>query len=259
MKKRILIKIGGRAFEGASGFKELAEAIIANQAFEVVIVHGGGAEISAALKAAGRPTEFIDGIRITRAEDIRIVEGVLSETVNSRIAGWLTENEVACRRMSGKTGGMLVVEPLTRGGRDYGYVGRIKQVNPLVVENTLEENCVPVISPISADNSGASFNVNADRAAAALAAAIGCTELVFITDVPGVLIDDLPQHQMTISEATARITAGDIEGGMVAKIESAIQALEKGVNRIYIGQWQDANTLYEIGTGSPSSGTWLLR
>ena len=86
MKKRILIKIGGRAFEGKSGFKELASAISANPAIEVIIVHGGGAEISAALKAADRPTEFIDGIRVTRAEDIRIVEGALSEIINARIA-----------------------------------------------------------------------------------------------------------------------------------------------------------------------------
>ena len=257
MKKRILIKIGGRAFEGESGFKELAGAITANPDFQVIIVHGGGAEISAALRAADRPTEFIDGIRVTQAEDIRIVEDVLSETINSRIANWLKQNGVNSRRMSGKTDGMLIVEPLMRGNRDYGYVGQINQVNPSVIEKALEESCVPVISPISADKNGSSYNVNADSAAAALSAAIGCTELVFITDVPGVLIDDQPQDRLTIDQAAARIDNGDIQGGMVAKIESAIQALEKGVDRIYIGQWRNANTLREIGSGQSAPGTWL--
>ena len=259
MKKRILIKIGGRAFEGEPGFKELAGAITANPAFEVIIVHGGGAEISAALKAANRPTEFIDGIRVTQADDIRIVEGVLSETINSRIAGWLKQYGVRSRRMSGKTEGMLIVEPLTRGNRDYGFVGQINQVNPSVIEKSLEESCVPVISPISADKNGSSYNVNADSAAAVLAASIGCTDLVFITDVAGVSIDDQPQDRMTIDQATTSIESGDIQGGMVAKLESAIQALEKGVDRIYIGQWRNANTLQEIGSGQSTSGTWLER
>ena len=161
--------------------------------------------------------------------------------------------------MSGKTEGMLIVEPLMRGNRDYGFVGQINQVNPSVIEKSIEENCVPVISPISADKNGSSYNVNADSAAAVLAGAIGCTDLVFITDVAGVLIGDQPQGRLTIDQATASIESGDIQGGMVAKIESAIQALEKGVDRIYIGQWRNANTLQEIGTGQSTFGTWLER
>ena len=257
MKKRILIKIGGRAFEGESGFKELADAIAANPAYEIIIVHGGGAEISAALKAANRPTEFIDGIRITQAEDIRIVEEVLSVTINSRIAAWLHQHGVNSRRMSGKTEGLLKVQPLRRGNRDYGFVGQVNEVCPAAVEQALEEKCVPVISPISADEDGFSYNVNADSAAAALAAALLCTELVFITDVACVLIGDQTQKNMTIEQATSRIESGDIQGGMVAKIESAIQALEKGVNRIYIGSWRNADTLKEIGSGRLSTGTWI--
>jgi acetylglutamate kinase len=95
MKPRILIKIGGRAFEGESGFKDLAAAIKSNPDIEVIIVHGGGAEISQALKKAHRETVFVDGIRVTRAEDIKIVEDVLSGTVNERIAGWLSKNGIA--------------------------------------------------------------------------------------------------------------------------------------------------------------------
>ncbi len=97
-------------------------------------MHGGGAEISQALKAAGRETVFVDGMRVTQAADVAIVESVLSGIINARIAGWLSKNGVACRRMSGKTQGLFIVEPLlTRGGKSMGFVGRIVQVNAAVV------------------------------------------------------------------------------------------------------------------------------
>jgi len=226
MKSRILIKIGGRAFEDERGFRELAGAIKANKNAEVIIVHGGGAEISQALKAAGRRTEFIDGIRITRAADIRIVEEVLSGTINQRISSWLEANGISGLRMSGKTGGLFIVEPLTRNGRDLGFVGKIKQVNPAVVIEAIQSGKVPVISPISANETGESFNVNADSAAAALAAAAGCTDLVFITDVPGVMVDDQTRVSLTVKEAQTLIANGIIKGGMVAKMESAFAALD---------------------------------
>ncbi|UCF92091.1 MAG: hypothetical protein JSW39_28140 [Desulfobacterales bacterium] len=137
MQSRILIKIGGRAFEGQDGFKDLATAIKANRMVEIIIVHGGGAEISQALKNAHRETVFVDGIRVTRAEDIKIVEDVLSGTINARIASWLQDNGVPSRRLSGKTGGLFMVAPLTRGSQDWGYVGQIKQVNAGVVRQAL--------------------------------------------------------------------------------------------------------------------------
>ena len=99
MNRRILIKIGGQAFEGEQGFKDLAVAIKSTRNVEIIIVHGGGAEISQALKDADRKTRFIDGIRITRAEDIKIVETVLSKTINQRIVSWLAANGVLCSPM----------------------------------------------------------------------------------------------------------------------------------------------------------------
>lgn len=255
MKHRILIKIGGRAFDGEQGFKELAAAIKSNHELELIIVHGGGAEISQALKNAKRKTEFIDGIRVTRAEDIRIVEDVLSGSINQRIADWLSANAVACKRMSGKTENLLLVEPMTRGGLNWGYVGEIKQVNATVVLNTLKEHRVPVISPISADKTGASYNVNADSAAAALAVAAGCTDLVFITDVPGVMVHDEIRPSLSINEAKSLITDGAIKGGMVAKMESAFEALEQKVPRVHIIQWQGPETLTNIGDRKSMIGT----
>ena len=259
MKSRILIKIGGRAFEDEGGFRELAEAILSAQKVEVIIVHGGGAEISLALKDAGRQTEFIDGIRVTRAEDIQIVEGVLFGTVNQRISSWLETNGVASMRLSGKSRGLFVVEPLTRGGRDLGFVGKIKRVNPAVVINAVQSGKVPVISPISANENGESYNVNADSAAAALAAAANCTDLVFITDVPGVLIGEQTRSSLSIKEAQTLIAEGVIIGGMVAKMESAFEALNQYVPRVHILQWQGAHTLQEVVQQQSNAGTTVRR
>lgn len=255
MKTRVLIKIGGRAFADEQGFRELTEAIKSNSDLEIIIVHGGGAEISRALEVAGRNTEFIDGIRITHAEDIQIVEGVLSGSINQRISGWLEANGVSTVRLSGKTDGLLIVEPLIRHGRNLGYVGKIKQVNPEVVTAAIISGNVPVISPISADEKGKSYNVNADSAAAALAAAAQCTDLVFVTDVPGVLIDEQTRTCLSIAEAQKLIADGIIKGGMVAKMESAFQALNQDVPRVHILQWQGPQTLREIVQQRCNAGT----
>ena len=255
MGHRILIKIGGRAFEGEQGFKELAMAIKSSLELELIIVHGGGAEISRALTVAKRETKFIDGIRVTRAEDIKIVEDVLSGTVNLRIASWLSGNGVECRRMSGKTANLFLVEPLTRGGLNWGFVGEIKQVKPDVVQETISAGRVPVISPISADKNGQSYNVNADSAAAALAAAAQCKDLIFITDVPGVLVNDEIRSSLTVQQSKALIADGTIKGGMVAKLESAFKALDKNVPRVHIIQWQGMETLSRLINKEYISGT----
>jgi acetylglutamate kinase len=258
MKHRILIKIGGRAFDGEKGFQDLAAAIKSRPDLELILVHGGGAEISQALKAAKRETQFVDGIRVTRAEDIRIVEEVLSGTINQRIADWLGAEAVACRRMSGKTENLFLVEPMTRGGLNWGYVGEIRQVNAAVVLEALKDGQVPIISPISADQQGASYNVNADSAAAALAAAARCTDLVFVTDVAGVLVNDAVQPALTVQQAQALIADGAIKGGMVAKMESAFEALEKKVPRVHIIQWQGTDTLKNLISRQPVAGTVIL-
>ena len=259
MRHRILIKIGGRAFEDEQGFRELAGAITSGSNLEVIIVHGGGAEISQALKDEGRQTEFIDGIRVTRAEDIQIVEAILSGTVNKRIASWLDTNGVSSVRMSGKTQRLFVVEPLSRDGRDLGFVGKIKQVNPAALTDALASGQVPVISPISANEKGESYNVNADSAAAALAAAAHCTDLIFITDVPGVLIDEQTRPSLSITQAQTLIAEGVIKGGMVAKMESAFQALNQSVPRVHIIQWQGTQTLQDIVQQECNAGTTVTK
>ncbi len=255
MNSRILIKIGGRAFEGKDGFRELAEAIKAHGQTDVIIVHGGGKEISAALKKANRPTEFIDGIRVTQSEDIKIVETVLSETVNRRIASDLESFGIHCRRMSGKSDGLFVVQTLKRNGRDFGYVGEIRQVNPAVILDALGKNQVPVISPISADENGHSYNVNADSAASALAVAMQCTDLVYLTDVPGVCVGEKTQECLSVAEAGRLIGDGTIKGGMVAKMESAFEAINGKVSCVHITCWEGPETFNRLLSRSSDTAT----
>jgi acetylglutamate kinase len=159
--------------------------------------------------------------------------------------------------MSGKTENLFLVEPLTRGGLNWGYVGEIKQVNADVILKTINERKVPVVSPISADKKGESYNVNADNAAAALAAAVRCTDLIFITDVPGVLVDDEIRPSLSVQKAQALIASGTIKGGMVAKLKSAFEALHQNVPRVHITQWQGPQTLHKIIKDKPETGTTI--
>jgi acetylglutamate kinase len=255
MGPRILIKIGGQAFEGEEGFRDLARAIKSNPELEVIIVHGGGAEITQALIDANRKTVFIEGIRVTQAVDIRIIENVLSGTINKRVATRLRANGVPCRRMSGKTEHLFIVIPLIRGNRKFGYVGRIKRVNAGVVLSSLRDRQVPIVSPISADINGNSYNVNADSAAAALAASARCTDLLFLTDVAGVLVEEQTCLSLTVQEAKTLIADGTIKAGMIAKMDSAFEALEKNVPRVHIIQWQGPGTLRDIIAGECTTGT----
>lgn len=257
MKRRVLIKIGGKAFEGHDGLSQLAKAIKKIPNVEFIIVHGGGAEISQALKSANRGTKFIDGIRVTDAKDIRIVEDVLSGTVNERIAMALNENGIPTSRISGKTDRLLEIEPLRRNGHEYGFVGHVKKVNPESILQMLRSGQVPVVSPISADESGQSYNVNADNAAAALAVGADCTDLVYFSNVPGVQVNGKMQQVLDVESVKEFITKGIIHGGMTAKMESIFTALDKGVNRVYITQWQDEATLSELIENKSINGTTI--
>jgi acetylglutamate kinase len=280
MSKRVLLKIGGKAFENSvpvaqpgeeipeataiksgegkqNSLPELAEAIKALPEVEFIIVHGGGAEISQALRAANRQPVFVDGLRVTTPEDMEIVENVLSGVVNQRIAESLNQNGVTCHRLSGKTSGLFLVEPLQRDGKSLGLVGQIVRVNPKPVLDQLAERQIPVISPISADERGQTFNVNADSAAGALAVAARCTDLVYFTDVPGVRVGDLVCPQLNVQQARDLIAAGIIKDGMIAKMESVFEALAGGVQRVHIGQWSGKNTLNYLSGQQATVGTTI--
>ena len=253
--RRILLKLGGRAFDSSLTFSELGQAIMNFQNSQFIIVHGGGSEISQALKDAGRQTRFIDGIRVTEQEDIAIVEQVLSRTINPRICEHLTKEGLKCTPMSGAVHGTLIAEPIKRGGHDYGHVGQIKRVNPYFILDAIRHKRVPVVSPISADEHCKRYNVNADSAASALASGAKCTDLIFFTDVPGVQHDGERVPVLSREKANDLIAQGVIKDGMVAKMESAFAALDGNVKRVHITCWQGPNTLQDLFSPQHPAGT----
>ncbi|MDZ7318636.1 MAG: acetylglutamate kinase [candidate division KSB1 bacterium] len=257
-RTRILLKIGGKAFDGETAYRELAQAQRHLSHLDFIIVHGGGAEISQALKAANRPSVFIDGLRVTTAEDIAIVEQVLSGTINKRIANSISKYGVSCRRLSGKTAGLLQVKPLRRQGQDFGFVGEVQRVNPAPVLESLQQHQLPIISPISGDETGHSYNVNADSAAAAIAIACGCTGLVYFTDVPGVKVDNQVLPRLNYAQAKQLIATGIIKDGMIAKLESAFCALQGKVPWVHITVWQGPATLTNLMNQQSDYGTTIF-
>lgn len=257
-RMRIVLKIGGKAFDGETAYQQLADAKKQLRQLDIIIVHGGGAEISEALKAANRPSVFIDGLRVTTAEDIAIVEQVLSGTINERIARSLAKYGVACRRLSGKTDGLMRVTPLRRPGQDLGFVGEVQQVNPAPVLQSLQQQQLPIISPISCDDAGQSYNVNADSAAAALAIACQCHGLVYFTDVPGVKVADQVLPRLNFAQAQQLIATGVIKDGMVAKLESAFYALQGNVRWVHITSWQGPATLANLLNQQSNHGTTIF-
>jgi acetylglutamate kinase len=258
MNRRILMKIGGKAFDEPGCFNDLANGIKANPGVDYIIVHGGGAEISLALCASGRETCFVDGVRVTEAQDLEIVEEVL-EKINERIAGSLSSYGVSCERLSGKTDSLLVAKPMKNRCQSLGFVGEITESNPEPVLTCLVNRKVPIVSPISSGIDGHTYNVNADTAAAALAVASGCTDLVYFTDVEGVQIDGLLCSKLSVAEANNLIAAGKIKGGMVAKLRSAFEALSCEVPQVHILKWQGQHTLAQLLNGHKPVGTTIHR
>jgi acetylglutamate kinase len=225
----ILLKVGGNEIDD-DGF--LASLVTAGAALRrhtpVVVVHGGGKEIGNLHRRLDIPFEFVEGLRVTTGDSLRLVEMVLSGLVNTRLTRWLVNGGVPALGVSGVDLGLVRVEPLRPNGQDIGFVGRIVGVQADPMKRWLAEGITPVISPISLGLDGQSYNVNADQVAAAVAAAVGADRLVFVSNVPGVLLDGAVASRLTIDQVEAYIASGQIFGGMIPKVRAATEALQAG-------------------------------
>jgi acetylglutamate kinase len=237
---RAVIKYGGAAMVDPDLKRSFAQDVVLLQAagLRPVIVHGGGPEITRMLERLGHKTEFVDGQRVTSAEDMRVVEMVLSGKVNSEIVGLINTLGGRAIGLSGKDAHLLRARKLaTRPGKaDLGFVGEIESVNPEVLEMFFERNYMPVISPVGMGADGASFNINADVAAAEIAVAAKAKKLIFLTDVPGIL-DENGQtlSELRASELAARLQGGTtVKGGMQVKAQGILRALDGGVEAVHV-------------------------
>ena len=236
--KTIVIKYGGNAMISDELRKAVMSDIILLSlvGIRVVVVHGGGPEISAMLKKIGHESHFVDGLRYTDEETMDIVQQVLCGRVNKNLVATLNRMGGRAVGLCGMDGAMFQAEQLDA---KYGLVGRITGVNPEPVENALMTGYIPVVSTVAQGvDADTAYNINADTAAAKLAEALGAEKLILLTDVRGLLRDPKDEetliHVLHTYDVPALIAQGVISGGMIPKMECSVEAIHGGVERVHI-------------------------
>jgi acetylglutamate kinase len=226
-----VLKIGGRA-QADPG---LASAIrAATTSDHVVVVHGGGDEVSSLQRRLGLTPRFSGGRRVTTREDLELVQMVLSGSANKRLVASLVSEDVRAVGISGEDDGLLRARATAR--KTLGEVGAPTRVDARLLELLMGNDIVPVISPLARDEvTGLPLNVNGDDAAAAIAVAVSADELVLVADVPGVIADGIVLPDLDVEQAVALIDNGTARDGMAAKLQAARRALQLGVARVRIG------------------------
>ena len=268
----VVVKYGGHAMGEEHLALEFGRdiALLKQVGINPVIVHGGGPQISAMLKRLSVPSNFIDGLRVTDAATVEVVEMVLAGTVNKYVANLITQAGALAVGISGKDGGMIRAQKVRRMKKDpatgveaeidLGFVGEPAHVDVRVIHALTGGGLVPVIAPVGVDADGQTYNINADTVAAAVAGALNATRLLMLTDVPGVLDKDknlIPE--LSLGDVDGLIADGTITGGMIPKVENCVEAVKWGVKGAVIldGRVQHA-CLLELFTET-GRGTLIRR
>lgn len=244
--KTIVIKYGGHAMAEEKLRKSFALDIILLKyiGINTVVVHGGGPQINETLKRYGIVSEFVQGMRVTDAETMGVVEMVLTGQVNREVVGYINQHGGRAAGLSGKDGSLLVCEKLLQEIRrqdggvemvDIGFVGDVVEVNPAILQALEKGGFIPVIAPVGVGRDGQSYNINADVVAGKVAAALGAEKLILLTDVSGVkdkegeLLSSIP-----LADVPALIDNGTVTGGMIPKVTCCTDALAAGVKKAHI-------------------------
>lgn len=240
--KTIVVKYGGNAMVS----EELCAAVISDivllslVGIRVIVVHGGGPDINAMLDAVGKEGKFVNGLRYTDEETMDIVQMVLCGKVNKNLVNLISETGGDAVGISGMDCDLIEAKKLDKGdGFDYGLVGEIVKINPQVIKTTLEAGVIPVVSTVAKGIDGNKcYNINADTAAAEIAAALDAEKLILMTDIKGVLRDpsdeDTLIRQILLDEIPDLKSSGILKGGMIPKIDCCETALKNGVSRTHI-------------------------
>ena len=240
-QKTVVIKYGGNAMIS----EELRHAVISDivllklVCIHVVVVHGGGPEISDMLKKIGKESRFVNGLRYTDEETMDIVQMILCGKVNKDLVSMIEALDGRAIGLCGLDGGLIQAKKLTREGLDYGLVGEITKIDPKPIEDTIAAGYIPVVSTVAAGTDGEKcYNINADTAAAKIAEVLGAEKLMILTDIPGLLRDVSDASTLIsalrVSEVPALIKEGVISGGMIPKIDCCVQAVRSGVKSAHI-------------------------
>ena len=250
--KIVVIKYGGSAMVDESLRESFADdvAMLHLVGIKPIIVHGGGPQISRAMGQAGKEPVWVDGLRVTDAETLRVVQATLAGEINPDIVRLINSHGAVAAGTTGLDANLFHVRPVDER---LGYVGEVSEANPGLLHRLLDDGFVPVVAPLGRGDDGMSYNINADTAAGALAGAIGAAKLVYLTDVEG-LYRDLGDSDSLISRIDVTgleelLAGGSISAGMLPKLQSVVDALKAGVQRSHIldGRVQHA-LLLEIFT-----------
>ena len=235
--KTVVIKYGGNAMINEQLKQQVMEDIVLLWLIgvKVVLVHGGGPEISETMKKLGKQAVFLDGLRVTDKETVDIVQMVLAGKINKTLVNLIQMKGGHAVGISGIDGGIIEAKMKNEA---LGYVGEITKVRTQPITDLLEKNYIPVVSTVASDRQGNTYNINGDTAAAFLAGALGAERLIMMTDIAGILMDkDDPSTligNITVSEARKLYENNVISGGMIPKVDCCIEALEHGVNNVVI-------------------------
>ncbi|GJQ21625.1 MAG: acetylglutamate kinase [Bacteroidia bacterium] len=234
--KTFVIKYGGAAMTDETLKHTFAKdvTILRKIGINIVIVHGGGREITDLASALGIETRFVDGQRYTDEAMVRVVLMVLAGKVNKEIVHLINRSGGNAVGLCGLDNTLLKAVRLEREGSDLGLVGTVSSVNTVFLELLLRNGLMPVVAPLATGSSGEVFNVNADLAAAAVASALQAEKLVYLSDVEGILGNGALVSTLTRSEAARMIERGEIFGGMIPKVRSAFETLDAGVRKVHI-------------------------
>jgi acetylglutamate kinase len=250
-----VIKIGGNELDKPDFMSTFAN-VLHDMAEPTVVVHGGGKAVDELQHQLGQKTVKIQGMRRTDADTLRTALMVLCGLVGKQLAAALLNAGVDAVSMCGVDGGLLRVKKLEIPEGDLAFVGEITSVRDDLLTNWLQQGITPVISPISLGMDGQIYNVNADQAASAIAVAIQADDIDFVSNVPGVLVDEDILASLTQSEAGALISSGAINGGMVPKVQAALEVSKKGIPNVRIvdlaGLKQDGGTTFTLPESQPS-------
>jgi acetylglutamate kinase len=235
--KIIVIKYGGNAMKN----EELKRAVMGDLVLlsligvKVVLVHGGGPEITDMLARVGKKSEFVDGLRVTDAESIEIVQMVLAGKVNKSLVGLIGEAGGRAIGLCGLDGKLIEAKPMDER---LGFVGDITSVNIKPITDLLEKGYIPVVSTVGCDDRGNVYNINADTAASAIAGKLRAESLLTMTDIAGLMRDTSDPStlisKLNVSEVPQLISEGVISGGMIPKVECCVEAIRRGVSKVFV-------------------------
>jgi acetylglutamate kinase len=234
--RTVVVKVGGQAMADSSLLESLAEdvAFLRLVGVQPVVVHGGGPQISEVSERLGLTPQFQGGLRVTDADTLEVAKMVLVGKLNKELVGQVNRAGVPAIGLCGDDGTLLRARKRQgSGGEDLGFVGEIVSVNDSLLR-ALMTTAVPVIASTATDGRGQSYNVNADHAAAAVAAALGAAELVLLTDVPGVIEDGELVSELSVEDAERLVAQGTATAGMIPKLQAAVAAMRSGVERAHI-------------------------